>query len=203
MLAPLEDWCSVALEGFSGMPLERVQKDTSTVLLAVADSYRVSTSQHLTRKARRKDKKVAALRNSLPSPDSPAYKAALGLLTEALEIQVASARAKRQKRLHRALASGRRIKRAVEEALRPVYCQTITFRDPKTLSPAADATRNCQLAADLLSSLVGQPDFSPSDEQLEPFLSKLPRCPAEVVSQPFVGGLLGLVQLKTCVGCAW
>ena len=124
-------------------------------MLAVSDSYRVSTSQHLTRKAGRKDKKVIALRNSLPSPDSPAYKAALSLLTEALENQVASARAKRQKRLHEALASGRRIKRAVEEALRPVSCQTIAFWDPDPLSPATDATRNCQLAADSLSPFRG------------------------------------------------
>ena len=148
LLTPLGDWCSVALGGFSGMTLDRVQKDTLTLLLAVSDSHKVSTSQHLTRKAGRRDKKVTALRNSLPSPDSPAYKAALGLLTEALESQVASARAKRQRRLHGALASGRRIKRAVEEALRPVSCQTIAFRDPETLSPTADATRNCQLAAD-------------------------------------------------------
>ena len=119
LLAPLGDWCSVALEGFNGLALARVQKDTSTVLLAIADSYRFSTSQHLTRKAGRRDKKVTALRSSLPSPDCPAYKATLGLLTEALECQVASARAKRQKRLHGALANGRRIQRAVDEALRP------------------------------------------------------------------------------------
>ena len=166
------------------MTLDRVQKDTSTVLVAVADSYRVSTSQHLTRKAGRRDKKVAALKKSLPSPDSPAYKAALGLLTEALESQVASARAKRQKRLQGAFASGRRVKQAVDEALRPVSCQTIAFRDPETRSPTADPTRNCQLAADSLSSLGGQPDFSPRDEHLEPFLAKIPRCPPEVVDQP-------------------
>ena len=122
------------------MTLDRVQNDTSTLLLAVSDSYRVSTSQHLTRKARCRNKTFTALKNSLPSPDSPAYKAALGLLTEALESQIASARAKRQKRLHGALASGRRIKRAVNEYLKPVSCQTIAFRDPETLSPTADAT---------------------------------------------------------------
>ena len=63
-------------------------------------------------------------------------------------------------------------------------CQTVASRDPCTLSPAADATRNCQLAADSLSSLVGQPDFPPSDEQLEPFKAKLPGCPADVKDQP-------------------
>ena len=72
----------------------------------------------------------------------------------------------------------------MDEALRPVSCQTIAFRDPETRSPAADATQNCQLAADSLSSLGGQPDFSPSEEQLEPFLAKLLRCPPEVVDQP-------------------
>ena len=105
----------------------------------MSDSYKFSS------KVGRKDKKVTALMNSLPSPDRQAYKAALGLLTEALESQVTSVRAKRQKKLHGALASGRRIKRAVEEALQPVSCQTIAFRDPETLSPTADATRNCQL----------------------------------------------------------
>ena len=65
------------------MALDRIQQETSTLLLAVSDSYKVSTSQHLTRKIGRKDKKVTALRNSLPSPDGPAYKAALDLLTEA------------------------------------------------------------------------------------------------------------------------
>ena len=72
----------------------------------------------------------------------------------------------------------------MDEALRPASCQTIAFRDPETLSPTAYATRNCQLAADSLSSLGGQPDFSPSDEHLEPFLAKIPRCPPEVVDQP-------------------
>ena len=82
------------------MNLDSVQRDTSTLLLAVSDSYKVSTAQHLTRKAGRRDKKVTALKNSLPPPDSPANKAALGLLTEALESQVTKAKAKRQKRLH-------------------------------------------------------------------------------------------------------
>ena len=72
----------------------------------------------------------------------------------------------------------------MDEALRPVSCQTIAFRDPETRSPTADATRNCQLAADSLSSLGGQPEFSPRDEHLEPFLAKIPRCPPEVVDQP-------------------
>ena len=184
LLAPLGEWCSVALDRLGEMSLGRVQQETSTLLLAVSDSYKFSTSQHLTRKVGRKDKRVAALRDSLPPPDSPAYKAALDLLTEALEAQVNNARARRQKKLHRALASGRGIKRAVEEALRPVSGQTIAFRDPETLSPTADATRNCQLAADSLSSLGGQPDFSPSDVHLEPFLAKLPSCPPEVVDQP-------------------
>ena len=89
------------------MTLDRVQKDTTTVLLAIADSYKYSTSQHLTRKAGHRDKKVVALRNSLHSPHSPAYKAALSLLTEALEAQLTSAKAKRQKRLHGVLDSGR------------------------------------------------------------------------------------------------
>ena len=184
LLAPLGEWCSVALDGFSGMTLDRVQRDTLTLLLAVSDSYKVSTAQHLTRNLGRRDKKVTALRNSLPPPDSPAYKAALGLLTEALESQVTKAKAKRQKRLHGALASGRRIKRAVDEALRPVSCHTIDFRDPETLSPTADATRNCQLAADSLSSLGGQPDSSPSDKHFEPFLAERPRCPPDVGDQP-------------------
>ena len=166
------------------MTLDRIQRDTLTLLLAVSDSYKVSTAQHLTRKAGRRDKAVTALRNSLPLPDSPAYKAALGLLTEALESQVTKAKAKRRKRLHGALASGRRIKRAVDEALRTVSCHTIAFRDPETLSPTADATRNCQLAADSLASLGGQPDFFPSHEHLGPFLARIPRCPPEVVDQP-------------------
>ena len=118
LLAPLGDWCSIALEGLSGMTLDRIQLDTTTVLLAVADSYKFSTYQHIMRKAGRKDKRVLALRNSLPSPDSPAYKAALGLLTEALESQLTNAKTKRQKRLHGALASSRCIKRAVGQALR-------------------------------------------------------------------------------------
>ena len=32
--------------------------------------------------------------------------------------------------------------------------------------------------------MAGQPDFSPSDEQLEPFLARLPRCPVGVPDQP-------------------
>ena len=82
------------MEGFSEMTLDRIQREPSTLLLAVSDSYKVSTSQHLTRKLGSRDRKVATLRNSLPPPDSSAYKATLGLLKEALESQVASARAK-------------------------------------------------------------------------------------------------------------
>ena len=33
----------------------------------------------------------------------------------------------------------------------------------------------------------GQPDISPSDEQLEPFMARLPRCPAHVSDQPLEG----------------
>ena len=76
-----------------------------TVLGAIADSCKFSTSQHLTRKPGRKDKEILGLKNSLLSPNSPAYKAALGLLTDALEGDVAVAKAKSQKRLHGAIVS--------------------------------------------------------------------------------------------------
>ena len=46
---------------FSEMTLDRIQRETSTLLLAMSDSYKVSTSQHLTRKLGSRDRKVALL----------------------------------------------------------------------------------------------------------------------------------------------
>ena len=56
------------LSGFNGMSLERVQEDTSTVLRAIANSYKFTTFQNLNCKPGRKDKRVLALMNSLLSP---------------------------------------------------------------------------------------------------------------------------------------
>ena len=36
-------------------------------------------------------------------------------------------------------------------------------------------------------SLGGQPDFSPSDAQLQPFMARLPRCPAHLRERPLEG----------------
>ena len=98
--------------------------------------------------------------------------------------QLAKAKAKKEKRLHASLVSNKRLKRSIDSALRPSSNPPVFFTDPLTGCSASDQTRNCQIVSDSLASLGGDPDFSPNDEALEPFLANLPSCPSATRVQP-------------------
>ena len=161
LLSPVAEWCAEHVEAFEGIPVATVQDRTESILKAVSQSYTFVTNQHLANSRGQRDKLFEALLEAIPAPGSSDYGSRLQELESLLQSQVAEAKAKRKKKLHRALVQGIRLKRAIAEALRPTNRVLLAMQDPQTGTRTTCPRRNAEIFSDCLHNLGGPPGFLP------------------------------------------
>ena len=182
-LSPLEEWAK-------NIPMDQVSLDEcvqwmNTVTQQVANAYdRITrpSAQHRETRMEREFKQALA---SVPST-TEGRKKTLRKLQDLNERWTKKRTEKEKKRLHYCMINGRKIKKAVDQALNPQQRTQVHLWDESTDPPnlATEPPQVGRVFSECLSKLGGEPDFEVPDQLLDQFISHIPKCPADVGAQP-------------------
>ena len=195
-LSPLEEWAK-------NIPMDQVSLGEcvqwmNTVTQQVANAYHGITrpsAQHRETRMEREFKQALA---SVPST-TEGRKKTLRKLQDLNERWTKKRTEKEKKRLHYCLIKGRKIKKAVDQALNPQQRTQVHLWDESTDPPnlATEPPQVGRVFSECLSKLGGEPDFEVPDQLLDQFISHIPKCPADVGAQPLPLPELSLLRSTT------
>ena len=195
-LSPLEEWAK-------NIPMHQVSLNDcvqwmNTVTQQVATAYHGITRplvQHRQTRMEREFKQALAV---VPS-NTEGRKKALRKLQGLNERWTKKRTEKERKRLPYCMIKGRKIKKAVDQALNPQQRTQVHLWDESTDPPnlATEPPQVGRVLSECLSKLGGEPDFEVPDLLLDQFISHVPRCPDDVGTQPLPLPELSWLQSTT------